>query len=397
MSRAVFDETVSARATPTIFFDGAIDDTGDGAVLLDNESGIELLVEHLVEHGHERIAILAGSQRESAGAARLRAFRAAMETHASPPEERFVKICEWAIADGRRAGVELLADPDPATAVLASSAELALGFMAAAADRGARIPEDIALVAFDDPYFGELLEPPLTAVAYDSRLIGATAADLLVDAMRSGTVTVSRELRHSGHARPAKVLRLHGGRRPVSDAAISFRAVTKRYGAHEALHPTDLEILEGEFFCLLGPSGCGKTTTLNLVGGFIGPTTGEILIRGQNVNRLPPYRRAVNTVFQNYALFPHMSVHDNVGFGLKMARISKRDAGTRIDEALALVGLEEFADRLPTSALGRPAAAGRGRAGAREPSRGAPAGRAARGARSQAAQAAADRIGADPS
>ena len=69
----------------------------------------------------------------------------------------------------------------------------------------------------------------------------------------------------------------------MSDAAITFRGVTKRYGAHEALHPTDLEILEGEFFCLLGPSGCGKTTTLNLVGGFIGPTTGEILIRGQNV------------------------------------------------------------------------------------------------------------------
>jgi DNA-binding LacI/PurR family transcriptional regulator len=193
MSRAVFDATVTPRATPTIFFDGVIDDTGDGAVLLDNGRGIELLVEHLVEHGHERIAVLAGSQRESAGAARLRAFRAAMETHASPPEERFVKICEWAIADGRRAGAELLADPDPATAVLASSAELALGFMAAAADRGARIPEDIALVAFDDPYFGELLEPPLTAVAYDSRLIGATAADLLVDAMRSGVA--SRELR----------------------------------------------------------------------------------------------------------------------------------------------------------------------------------------------------------
>jgi spermidine/putrescine ABC transporter ATP-binding subunit len=138
----------------------------------------------------------------------------------------------------------------------------------------------------------------------------------------------------------------------VSDAAISFRGVTKRYGAQKALHPTDLEILEGEFFCLLGPSGCGKTTTLNLVGGFIGPTTGEILIRGENVNRLPPYRRAVNTVFQNYALFPHMNVHDNVGFGLKMARISKRDAGTRIDEALALVGLEEFADRLPTQLSG---------------------------------------------
>ncbi|MDX6400382.1 MAG: spermidine/putrescine transport system ATP-binding protein, partial [Gaiellaceae bacterium] len=124
--------------------------------------------------------------------------------------------------------------------------------------------------------------------------------------------------------------------------AISFRGVTKRYGTQEALHPTDLDIEEGEFFCLLGPSGCGKTTTLNLVGGFIAPTAGEILIRGANVNQLPPYRRAVNTVFQNYALFPHMTVRDNVGFGLKMARTPKRDAGGRIEESLSLVGLADF-------------------------------------------------------
>jgi spermidine/putrescine transport system ATP-binding protein len=134
--------------------------------------------------------------------------------------------------------------------------------------------------------------------------------------------------------------------------AIAFRGVTKRYGGQEALQPTDLEIQEGEFFCLLGPSGCGKTTTLNLVGGFIAPSAGEILIRGENVNRLPPYRRAVNTVFQNYALFPHMTVRDNVGFGLKMAGTAKRDAGGRIEEALALVGLDAFADRLPAQLSG---------------------------------------------
>jgi spermidine/putrescine transport system ATP-binding protein len=134
--------------------------------------------------------------------------------------------------------------------------------------------------------------------------------------------------------------------------AITFRSVAKRYGGQDALHPTDLEIEEGEFFCLLGPSGCGKTTTLNLVGGFIAPTSGDILIRGENVNRLPPYKRAVNTVFQNYALFPHMTVRDNVGFGLKMAGTAKRDAGSRIEEALALVGLEAFADRLPAQMSG---------------------------------------------
>src|SRR6266576_2813147 len=135
-------------------------------------------------------------------------------------------------------------------------------------------------------------------------------------------------------------------------AAIAFRGVMKRYGSQVALQPTDLEISEGEFFCLLGPSGCGKTTTLNLVGGFVSPSDGEILIRGQSVNKHPPYRRAVNTVFQNDALFPHMTVRDNVGFGLKMARVAKRDAAGRIEEALALVGLEEFADRLPAQLSG---------------------------------------------
>jgi len=190
MPRALFDGAVGAAATPTIFFDGVVEGTGEGAVTLDNEGGITLLVDHLVEHGHERIAVLAGSQRESAGAARLRAFHTAMAAHGISPVDRYVKVCDWEIADGRRAGMELLADPKPATAVLASSAELALGFMSAAATRGIRVPDDVALVAFDDPYFGDLLEPPLTAVAYDAREIGATAAELLVEAMRSETIAV---------------------------------------------------------------------------------------------------------------------------------------------------------------------------------------------------------------
>ena len=133
----------------------------------------------------------------------------------------------------------------------------------------------------------------------------------------------------------------------TSAAAISLRGVSKRYGAHLALTSTELEIGEGEFFCLLGPSGCGKTTTLNLIGGFVAPTTGEILIRDRRVDRLPPHRRPVNTVFQSYALFPHMTVEDNVAFGLKMARVARQEAGTRVQEALELVGLEQHGDRLP--------------------------------------------------
>jgi LacI family transcriptional regulator len=178
MDRATFDEAV--EGTPAIFFDSVIEGTGDGTVTLDDTRGIELLVEHLVGHGHGRIGFLAGSQRESAGAERLRAFRAAISV-----DEEYIKVCEWTIDDGRRAGLELLALAELPTAVIASSAELALGFMSAAASRGVRIPGDVALVAFDDPYFGDLLEPSLTAVAYQPSDVGEQAAQLLVSSMRS--------------------------------------------------------------------------------------------------------------------------------------------------------------------------------------------------------------------
>src|SRR5438477_9019153 len=134
--------------------------------------------------------------------------------------------------------------------------------------------------------------------------------------------------------------------------AIRLVGVSKQYGDHTALGRTDLEIAEGEFFCLLGPSGCGKTTTLNLIGGFVNVSSGEIFIRDGRVDRLPPHRRSVNTVFQSYALFPHMTVGDNVGFGLKMARIPRAESRGRVAEALALVGLEKLADRLPTQLSG---------------------------------------------
>jgi spermidine/putrescine ABC transporter ATP-binding subunit len=135
-------------------------------------------------------------------------------------------------------------------------------------------------------------------------------------------------------------------------AGIELRAVVKRYGTATALRGLDLEIRDGEFFCLLGPSGCGKTTTLNLIGGFVAPTEGEIWIRGRRIDQLPPHKRPVNTVFQSYALFPHMSVRENVRFGLKMDRVP-RDASTeRVEEALRLVGLEDFGSRMPAQLSG---------------------------------------------
>ncbi|MBD0290189.1 MAG: ABC transporter ATP-binding protein [Thermoleophilia bacterium] len=128
---------------------------------------------------------------------------------------------------------------------------------------------------------------------------------------------------------------------------MSLRGVAKRYGSERALEPTDLDVRDGEFFCLLGPSGCGKTTTLNLIGGFVEPTQGEIWIRGERVDRVPPHLRSVNTVFQSYALFPHMTVRDNVGFGLRMARVPKPAAAERVARALQRVGLEGFEERYP--------------------------------------------------
>jgi ABC-type Fe3+/spermidine/putrescine transport system ATPase subunit len=134
--------------------------------------------------------------------------------------------------------------------------------------------------------------------------------------------------------------------------AITFRAVSKKYGAHTAVESLDLQINEGEFFCLLGPSGCGKTTTLNLIGGFAEASTGEIRIRGELVNRTPPHRRKVNTVFQSYALFPHLNVRDNVAFGLRMAKVPRGEADSRVLEALQLVALEAYSDRYPAQLSG---------------------------------------------
>jgi spermidine/putrescine transport system ATP-binding protein len=125
--------------------------------------------------------------------------------------------------------------------------------------------------------------------------------------------------------------------------AIQFTGVSKRYGSHTALAPIDLEIRDGEFFCLLGPSGCGKSTTLSLIGGFAAASSGEIRISGELVNQTPPHQRKVNTVFQSYALFPHMSVSDNVAFGLKMAKVPRAESETRVAEALRLVALDSHA------------------------------------------------------
>jgi len=119
-----------------------------------------------------------------------------------------------------------------------------------------------------------------------------------------------------------------------------------------AVDHIDLEVHDGEFFSLLGPSGCGKTTTLRMIGGFEQPTSGTIELEGQDVTWLPPYRRNVNTVFQNYALFPHLSIFDNVAFGLRRRQVAEADVKQRVSEMLALVELPGFERRKPSQISG---------------------------------------------
>jgi len=126
---------------------------------------------------------------------------------------------------------------------------------------------------------------------------------------------------------------------------IQLEGLTKAFGEHVAVAGIDVDMPPGEFFTLLGPSGCGKTTTLRMIAGFEQPTSGRIMLDGTDVARVPPHRRNVNTVFQSYALFPHLDVTKNVAFGLKYQKLEKSERAKRVAEALELVNLTEFAHR----------------------------------------------------
>jgi putative spermidine/putrescine transport system ATP-binding protein len=128
---------------------------------------------------------------------------------------------------------------------------------------------------------------------------------------------------------------------------LRLEGVSRDFGSHHALRELDLTIRGGEFVALLGPSGCGKTTALNCLAGLLPLTSGTITMDERRVDILPPEQRGFGMVFQNYALFPHMSVRANIGFGLRMRKVSKGDAKRRVDEAIKLVQLEKFAERLP--------------------------------------------------
>ena len=138
----------------------------------------------------------------------------------------------------------------------------------------------------------------------------------------------------------------------MQDVDVRLVQVTKAYGDSLAVDHIDLDVLKGEFFALLGPSGCGKTTTLRMIGGFEQPTSGLIELQGQDVTWLPPYKRHVNTVFQNYALFPHLSIFENVAFGLRRTKTAEAEVRQRVGEMLKLVELPGFEHRKPTQISG---------------------------------------------
>lgn len=133
---------------------------------------------------------------------------------------------------------------------------------------------------------------------------------------------------------------------------VELRNISKKFGNFTALEEVSFDIAEGEFMTFLGPSGCGKTTCLRLISGFETPSTGEIFIGGRNVTHDPPYRRDVNQVFQSYALFPHLSVYENISFGLRMKKLAAPEIKKRVDRVVEMTSLHEFASRKPAQLSG---------------------------------------------
>ena len=134
---------------------------------------------------------------------------------------------------------------------------------------------------------------------------------------------------------------------PAAKPLIQFKSVTKKFGEFVAIDDVTIDIFAQEFFALLGPSGCGKTTLMRMLAGFERPTKGQILLDGKDLADVPPNRRETNMMFQSYALFPHLSVWENIAFGLKRSPMPKGEIGPRVEQMLKLVRLDKFARRKP--------------------------------------------------
>ena len=138
----------------------------------------------------------------------------------------------------------------------------------------------------------------------------------------------------------------------MGESILQLRQIRKSFDNTEVLKGIDLEVAQGEFITLLGASGCGKTTTLRIIAGLELPDAGQVILEGQDITNREPNKRDVNTVFQNYALFPHMNVSDNIGYGLKIRKVPKAEIAERVEQALRLVQLEEYGKRMPDQLSG---------------------------------------------
>jgi spermidine/putrescine transport system ATP-binding protein len=197
---------------------------------------------------------------------------------------------------------------------------------------------DLDRVPLGGPLGEKLVERPAAVPAY------VRVSTHLQQANETGGQTT----RSSPQATSAIVLPMA----PAADVAIALTHVSKSFGGHRAVDDVTLEIAEGEFFSLLGPSGCGKTTTLRMIAGFESPDAGEVVLQGADVTKVPANRRPVNMVFQQYALFPHMTIYDNVAFGLKAKRVPREEHAARIAELLRVVSLEGYEQRKPKQLSG---------------------------------------------
>ena len=182
---------------PTVYFDSLAGDRGIARLALANAQGMELLVGHLADHGHRRIGYVGGPPVFTSGTERLAGFRAALAACGGDPSPAYVEIADtsWSPSSGAAAMQRLLALAEPPTAIVASGDTLALGVMSACRDAGLRVPDDMALVAFDDPVFGGLLDPPVTALRRGDLELGRAAATMLLDALRTGSVDGEDEMR----------------------------------------------------------------------------------------------------------------------------------------------------------------------------------------------------------
>jgi LacI family transcriptional regulator len=181
-----FEEITTAWPTPCVFFDGVLLGAGAGCVTLDNVGGMAVLVGHLADHGHRRIAHVGGPQNESSAVERSTGFKSAAREAGMTPANTLEVFSGWDRESARRVAHALMDDAEPPSAVVASSDDIALGCLRAFRERGMSVPRDMAIVSFDDPYYGELLEPPLTTLKVDPTEIGSRAGDLLLEAIQDG-------------------------------------------------------------------------------------------------------------------------------------------------------------------------------------------------------------------